>query len=248
VNARRVMAATLGCLAFCGATTRPAHATTITFDFNSLSSGVKSTNGPSDPIDSYMTHLWGSPVNVSSGTETARSAPEDLGQKYLGNTEDYVGRGKDSGPVDRRRDTYLFNRWDEPSIADHDRIIITFAAMGISSFSVDWEIFPVTKNSTDNADITIYADGQELLYASLPPTGNMGRENGMLGVFSSAGYVAPPGGWHTLTFVDWTSAPVGIDNLEVDPWSRPPSIPEPGSGALVGIGLVALAALGHRTR
>ena len=48
-----------------------------------------------------------------------------------------------------------------------------------------------------------------------------------------------------MQFVDWTTAPIGIDNLQVG-GPPPPAVPEPASLLLFGSGLIGLAAWRRR--
>jgi len=228
-----------------------AAAVTVTFTFDGppatgiADNTLSANNG--DTIDTYMTNLWqtihpGSSINVKKGARADFQAPENISGSplYLGNTNYFTGRGNGVDPDPSVPiDMYLFNRWqDYPSCIECDRIKIVFTGDGVYSFDVDWELFPVTTNSTDKVDFKIYGDGILLFADALEAPGNPMRQFGKLGHFSSEGALVPDGGWHTLEFVDWNSAPVGIDNLRIDP---PRGVPEPGTLMLVGAGLAALA-------
>jgi hypothetical protein len=223
-----------------------AGAATILFNFNSLGAGINSASNGSpfpapnpapDRIEDYMEDIYGSNITVLLGAQTRTSRvenrPNGTLDMYLGNSDGATDRG-DCSPVANpachggNPDTFLINRWDSSSIASNlrDRIVITFLDVPIMGFSVDWEIFPVTMNG-QNADITIKADGETLFFSQL-----MGadKERGDLGHYSVS-FTQPV---HTLEFIDWSDAPIGIDNLRV-------TVPVPGTLALLGAGCLAFS-------
>jgi hypothetical protein len=208
-----------------------ASADTILFDFNSLGANVNSATGP-DSIESYMEGLYGSDITVALGakTQTARVENRPTGM-YLGNSDGAIDRGNCTAPYCHPgTDTFLINRWDATSVPSslRDRIIITFEDVPIYGLGLDWEIFPITRNG-NKADITIKADGEIVFWEELYGTD---KENGDLGHFS-IDFTTPV---HTLEFIDWTDAPIGIDNLSV----TPRRVPVPGTGLLLLAGLAAL--------
>jgi hypothetical protein len=207
----------------------PAHAALKVFDFNSLSAGINSTNQDSagsvtsrDAIDKYLTSVYGSLVEVVKGARTLRDKPENVGpEPFLGNTDNGVMH-------DPPNDTYLINRWS----SGFDRITIVFKEVPITSIELDWQIFPVSSKNT-NADLTIKADGETIFYKALTdfitnpsdPKYDDGNNKyvGAMGHFSYV-FSSPV---TTLEFIDWTDAPIGIDNLAVD------NFPPPGNGGIV---------------
>jgi hypothetical protein len=196
---------------FCAAMTAEG---AIVFDFNSLAAGVKSSNLGTDLIETYMEGIYGSNITIPTGAKTLKNKPENVGPAlYLGNTDN----GVDHRPT---LDTYLINRWD----SGYDKIEIRFEESPIMAFELDWQIFPVTVNG-QNADLTIKADGVTVFYSQLigsqKPNGQMSHF-----VYSSSTPITD------LQFIDWTDAPIGIDNLAVtqySPPSPPGTVPEPAS-------------------
>lgn len=211
----------------------------ILFDFNSLSSGVNSSSG-SDAIEAYMSSIYGSAVTVDLGARTMKSKPEEVGPwPYLGNT-DFV-----DGDLQSHwwyKDTYLINRWNASWIpADQrDRITITFEEEAIGSIAFDWQIFPVT---TGKADFTVKADGETVFYYD----NALDKYNGYLS-HTELTFDAPV---HKLEFIDWYTAPIGIDNLYVNPPPPPPpsnqSVPEPATALMMLLGTLGIGAVRRRT-
>lgn len=230
---------------------------TVLFDFNALAAGRNSAGGPPDPlhnapdlIDVYMTGLYGSKVTVDLGGRTMQGKPESRRpantELYLGNSDLAPDRGPMAGAPfvharDRRGriplDTYLINRWNASSLPRdvRDRIVISFEDVPIDSVEFDWEIFPVTA-SGQNADITVKADGVTIFHEALF---GKDKEKGDLGHFGPFSFATPV---RTLEFIDWTDAPIGMDNLSVNQ-----QVPEPGSLVLfLSAGLALVVALKSR--
>ena len=214
----------------------------VLFDFNSLAAGINSTNGSTaDSIDNYMTGVYGSSVTVALGAKTMTSKAENPYPRnglYLGNSDGATDRGQYSGSAFYHAgwlDTFLINRWNATSLASsvRDRIVITFNAAPITAVEFDWEIFPM--NGSGVADFTFKADGTQIFYTAL--TTSSDKQAGDLGHFSHT-FSAPV---TKLEFIDWTDAPIGIDNLRVT------RVPEPGSATLFGAALAAFA-LSRRRR
>jgi hypothetical protein len=212
--------------------TASASADTILFDFNSLAAGVNSANG-ADAIETYMEALYGSDITVARGAKTQRDRiegrPTDM---YLGNSDGAIDLGACLAPYCHAgaADTFLINRWDKTSIPlnERDRVSITFEDVPVWGLGVDWEIFPVTANG-QKADITIMADGEIIFFSQLL---GLAKEKGDLGHFDIS-FSTPV---HKLEFIDWTDAPIGIDNLSV----TRRKVPVPGTGLLLLAGLAAL--------
>jgi len=128
------------------------------------------------------------------------------------------------------------NRWNVTSIAANlrDRITIIFEDVAVTSIEFDWQIFPVT---TGKADIKVYIDGGTVpVFYEANDATTAQKKWGELGhvklVFNSP--------VKKIEFVDWSTAPIGIDNLYVT------SVPEPATWVLGMLGTVGLAAVRRR--
>jgi hypothetical protein len=185
-----------------------------------------------------MEGIYGSDITVAWGAKTQKDRIESRPTgMYLGNTDGALDRGNCNGNCHPDpKDTFLINRWNSTSVPSNlrDRITITFEDVPIWGFGVDWEIFPVTRTGAA-ADITIKADGETLFFSELL---GLDKEKGDLGHFS-IDFAVPV---HTLEFIDWTDAPIGIDNLTL---TR--RVPLPGTGLLLLAGLAALGLQRRRT-
>lgn len=196
-------------------------------NFNSLAANVNSATG-TDSIETYIEGVIGSNVTVEPGTKTLKEKPENVGPtNYLGNTDNGVWHANP-------KDTYLINRWNYTSLPSNvrDRIKITFD-VALASIEFDWQIFPVT---TGKADFTVKADGIQYLYYD----NSSNKTSGYLS-HSKIVFTTPV---NTIEFIDWTTAPVGIDNLYID-YPPPPqtAVPEPATGLMAllgGLGIVAV--------
>jgi len=201
------------------------------FDFNTLAAGVNSATG-ADPIETYMEGVYGSDIAVALGAKTLKEKPEAVGPtNFLGNTDNGVYHVNP-------KDTYLINRWNSTTVPTNlrDRITIEFLAAPVSFIEFDWQIFPVT---TGKADITVKADGVTIFYYDNDNT-QAEKEAGKMGHFS---WFSPGGTPVTkFEFIDWTTAPIGIDNLNVDREQRLPPVPEP-TGIVLWSSLMGVSAL-----
>lgn len=239
-------------------TSTSAHAGTVTFNFNSLASGVGSSG-----VQTYLQGLLtgGATVSVSAGAVTDTN--------YNGDGH-VVGPGSGSTYTSATLGTDTFLR-NVSGIAGWS---FTFGGgFIIDSVSFDYEIFPdasctqLTATSCGGAavggiypnqpDLTFSTNlGQVFHYYGLAPgTG----ASGPAGNPSASTYTHSPisgsstektpqligstgllnlGGATALTFMDWP-ATIGIDNLVIN-FRNPPGIqavPEPGTLFLLGSGL-----------
>lgn len=180
-----------------------------------------------------MEGLYGSNITVNVGARTRKTPTSGTQGLNLGNSDGALDRGPFVSPPGHPdpKDTFLINRWNATSLpADvRDRIVITFDRP-ISSVEFDWEIFPRTSGV---ADITVKADGTTIFNEVLPTAPIDERRLGDLGHFGHFDFVTPV---HTLEFIDWNTAPIGIDNLTVND-----TIPEPATLLLLGSGLAVMA-------
>jgi hypothetical protein len=217
-----------------------------------------------------MEGIFGSDITVRRGAQTRKDKMDGLNNSslYLGNTDGAADRGSlpSSFAHSNPKDTFLINRWNQTSLKPHerDRIVIAFEEVALDWVAFDWEIFPVVKGSNEPADITFRAcakaervpDGNGLLlcpadpthtflFEDLGPKGSPEKEKGDLGHFPEVGgkFFFPNGPVHQLEFIDWNTAPVGLDNLEGGP-----RVPEPGSLFLLGAGLTVIGVLWRRNR
>lgn len=203
-----------------------AAAAPILFDFDSIPDNTNSKDGE-DKIEDYMEAIYGSEITVALG---ARAEDDKIEGRPTGA---YLGP-----------DIFLINRWDKTSISPtlRDRIIITFEEVPITGLEFDWEIFPVTETG-QNADLTVKVtdifDQTSTIFFNelLGPA----KELGALG-HESFTFPTPV---KTVQFIDWSGAPIGIDNL-----SLPNRVPLPGTLALLGAGLLAfgISRAGRRAR
>ena len=214
----------------------------ILFNFNPLAANLNSAAGSApgqDPMEDYMEAIYGSPITVNLGAKTLKDRPENPHPAglYLGNSDGALDRGVFVNPPGHPdpKDTYLINRWNSSCCAANqkDRIAITFEQQPIIGAEFDWEIFPVNSNGT-TADFTFKADGAVYYYTALLSLSE--KQQGDLGHYA----VSFPNSVHTLEFIDWTDAPVGIDNLRV-------IVPGPPTLLLVGLGLLAAGAVIRRS-
>lgn len=252
----------------------PAAATSFTWDFNALVKNKNSTNtalGLDDPIELYMESIFGSDITVRRGAQTRKDKMDGLTSTslYLGNTDGAPDRGFLPSPFahPNSKDTFLINRWNQSGLKPHerDRIVITFETVPLEWIAFDWEIFPVVKGSSEPADITFRActkaervsDSQGLLncpadlahtffFEDLGPKGSAEKEKGDLGHFPLVGaqFFFPGGPVHQLEWIDWNTAPVGLDNLE----GATVVTPEPATILLLTSGLGGLVAWTLRRR
>jgi hypothetical protein len=255
MNKRTLLVAVLAALSLF-AWQGPAAADVVTFDFNALGSGINATDDSSTPdaIDKYMTDLWKSPVNVLMGSKTMTGLPQDglaSNAWYLGNTDGAtkngsIINGNYQAPAHSPSisDTYLINRWNynppgpnNTGLDPYDRIIITFKEKPVNQVSFDWEIFPNDGNT--KADFTFKAfdkDGNQVgdtFYYHLDTAAD--KLKGALGHYVSAVFSKPV---YRLEFIDWHTAPVGLDNLTATYRGVP------GLSPLASMGLAAVMMLG----
>lgn len=194
-------------------------------DFNALDDheysqyGNQTYGSSADPIEEYIESVIGSDVWVYRGTKTLKYKPENVGPwAYLGNTDYGVWHPNP-------KDTYLINRWQD----GYDRITMIFE-VALTSISFDWQIFPATQGKSD---IKVLGDGVE--YFHYDNSANV--LNGAMG-HASIVFNAPV---HKLEFVDWKTAPVGIDNLYISS-----EVPEPATGVMALLGTLGITVIRRR--
>jgi hypothetical protein len=234
------------------------------WDFNPLAAGVNSANGP-DSIETYMEGVFGSDITVKLGAQTRKTRMDGLTSLsfFLGNTDGATDRG--FYPAKAKQpplDTFLINRWNDaknvPNLHERDRITITFEEQGLDWIAFDWEIFPVVKGSNEPADITFRAckkseriadtkgvllcpadPAHTFMFFDLGPKGSPEKELGDLGHFpQNIEKFFFASAMEQFEWIDWNTAPVGLDNLEGGVL-----VPQPGSLLLIGSALLALGSL-----
>jgi hypothetical protein len=209
------------------------NAAPILFDFNAAPVEMNSATG-SDPIETYMEGIYGSSITLAAGARNEDDRTEGMNNTYpyLGSTNGAIDRlgTCGTGPcATSNPDRFLINRWSN----GFDRITITFDVVPITGIQFDWEIFPVTQ-SGQNADLTfrwidINGVSNSLLIQALA---GANKQLGDMG-HSSFAFSTPV---RTIEFIDWTDAPIGVDNLVIT------QTPAPGTLVLLGAGFAALAA------
>jgi len=248
---RQLAGFAIGLVALLGIGVPSAHATVITFDFNSLSDGASNT-----AIQTYMNGILG-----AAGTVTVTGA---RGEKDYNGDNHVVGAGGVSqtlGP-----DTFITNVGGGSS--PDDRVVMKFS-FPIYNVSFDFEIFPDSTCTslghcgTGNANIpdfkfmagpvgsTVLVTPQPWVgkvpgspggsvYLHSPDSGAINNEltPQLLGV---SGTWLFPGGVKELDFIDWPQK-IGIDNLRVN------EMPEPSTLLLLGSGLVGVARTAWKKR
>lgn len=202
-------------------------------DFNILNPGLTSTSGE-DTIENRIEADLGMEVTLYTGAKTLRNEPEsDLSALWLGNS-DYVN-GVLTPHAANVRDTYLINRWNE----GHDRIRIQFHT-AITGIEFDWQIFPTLGNK---ADFTLKSVKNNVETIHFYYNNIANKTQGAMG-HVLINFAAPV---TYLEFIDWYDAPIGIDNLHINPPPPPQQeVPEPATGVLALLGGLGIAAVRRR--
>jgi hypothetical protein len=246
----------VGGLAVLGAAAS-AQASTITFDFGSLSNGA--TN---NQIQNFMNSLLpaGESVTVTGAVASNNynadghvTGPGNGTSSFTLAQLDPAGHG-----------TFIQNDTGHSS----NEIKMVFSGLTISSISFDFEIFPDnTCPSLSNCggsghpnlpDLTVVSNGSHQVveyngvvpgqagsynttYIHSPDSGRFSNELAPQ-LLGSSGTLNLPAGTTQLEFQDWP-ATIAINHLKIDP------VPEPSTMALLASGLIGLgAAMRRRTR
>jgi len=260
----------IGVVALLGIAVPSAHATSLTFDFNSLASGANNAS-----IQSYMQGVAG-----ATGTVTVTGA---IGQQTYNGDNHVVGPtsplvsatlGTSNGGVYHSGyDTFITNVGGEAS--GNDRITMKFS-FPIYSVSFDFEIFPdASCTALSNCGGTSHANLPDLEFSAgnssaalvkqwfgaVPgsaggspfvhsPNSGLGNSEFAPQLLGQSGVFSFPGGVTELDFIDWPQK-IGIDNLQVNSSidSAPlTSVPEPSSLLLLSSGLGGLARAAWKKR
>jgi hypothetical protein len=249
----------LGFIFLAAGATIPAHAASVTFDFNSLSSYENSTQ-----IGAYMTGVLtgngclGCSVSVV-GAVADQSYNGDgnvVGPKVSGvyksvTLGDTNGATSNSATPSSTYDTFIANTNDS-SHSVSSEISLVFSGLTINSTGFDFEIFPdgssqqppeftfTAGTSGIDSPVTAFGTGGTVT-GVLPATGTNGSNElspaSGGGIEQSAQYIGTwsgsLGGVTDLNFIDWP-ATIGVDNLSINYDGPPQPTPEPASIFLLG--------------
>jgi PEP-CTERM motif len=227
---------------------RPALAASISFNFNPLAD--EATNAQ---VQTYMQGVLSSVVSGATVTVSGAKAEQEytgdghvVGPSVGGNVVPYTLGNTDGG-------VYHSGPWDTFIQNSGSTEIKIVFSIPVHSVSFDYEIFPdgtcpqqsssCTPSSSNWPDFKFMADGTQMLhtlaivpgsagtYAHSPASGTTSNE--LAPQYLGSATFSFPQGVTTLEFIDWPVT-IGIDNLSVQT-----TTPEPGTGVLVGIGVLA---------
>lgn len=240
----------------------------VTFAYGSLNN-----NATDAQVQSFMNSALGSNGSVTVtgavGSNSYNAAGHVTGPGSRGNYNSFTLANLDSAG----NGTFIQNDTGN----SYNDILMSFKGLTISSVSFDLEIFPdqsCTSLSGNNCggrgnpnlpDLTLLANGSQVEQWNglVPVTG--GASNGIAAstyphspasgfedeeapqLLGSSGLLTLPANTATLDFQDWP-ATIAINNVVINFSKDPPSVPEPGTVALLGSALVGFALFRRRRR
>ncbi len=256
-----------GALAVAALAPAPAAAGSVTFAYGSLND-----NATDAQIQTYMNSALGASGSVTvTGAVGSNSYNADghvTGPGSRGSYSSYTLANLDSAG----NGTFIQNDTGN----SYNDILMSFKGLTISSVSFDFEIFPddsCTSLSGNNCggrgnpnqpDLTLLANGSQVEQWNGLVPGSSGNSNGINSspylhspasggysdeeapqLLGSSGLLTLPANTTTLDFQDWP-ATIAINNVVVNFSDDAPSVPEPGTMALLGSALVGFALFWRR--
>ena len=253
-------------LALAALTPAPAVAGSVTFAYGSLNN-----NATDAQVQSLMNSALG-----TNGSVTVTGAVGSNDYNADGNVTGPGSRGSYTSYTLANVDSAGHGTFIQNDTGNsYNDILMSFKGLTISSVSFDFEIFPDQsctslsgnncggRNNPNLPDLTLLANGSQVeqwsgltpgssgnsngvdasSYTHSPASGNSDEEAPQL--LGSSGVLALPANTTTLDFQDWP-ATIAVNDVEITFSKDPPSVPEPGTMALLGSALLGFALLRRR--